>query len=187
MSLPAMTAKMTPAEFLAWDAGQTARHEFVDGEVFAMTGAQARHVTVAGNVYIALRQHLKNSPCRTYISDMKLAAANDTAFFYPDVFVTCSAVDRADPLIMREPGLVVEVLSPSTAAYDRGVKAAHYRAIASLQELAFVDLDTRCVDVYRRQDEREWLLHPFGPGEAVEFASVALTVPADELFADVDA
>ena len=118
---------MTAAEFLAWDAGQTLKHEFVRGEVFAMAGGEDRNATVALNIAIALRQHLRGSPCRVYGSDVKLRVEAADCFFYPEVMVTCSAADLTDRLIKREPSLVVEVLSASTAAYESGAKFAAYR------------------------------------------------------------
>ena len=124
---------LSAADYLAWEAVQTERHEYIDGEVFAMAGAEDRHVTVAGNFYIALRQHLSGSPCRTFMSDMRLHVAAKS-YFYPDVLVTCSALDLASPMVKTEPKLIVEVLSPGTAAYDRGLKFSHYRRIASLEE-----------------------------------------------------
>jgi Uma2 family endonuclease len=179
---------MTAEEFLTWEARQQERHEFVDGEVFAMAGAEARHVMTCMNVAFALRQHLSGSPCRTFMSDMKLAAAHGGSFFYPDVFVTCSAADRKDPLVMREPTLIVEVLSPGTAAYDLGEKFARYREIASLREIAFIDLDARRIEVFRRGQDTgaPWTLHSFAHGADVRLASVDLTITSATLFADVD-
>jgi Uma2 family endonuclease len=177
---------MTAEEFLAWEAGQTERHDFVNGEVFAMAGAEDRHVTACLNVAMALRQHLAGTPCRTFMADMKVEAAAGRSFFYPDVVVTCSDADRQRPLVKREPVLIVEVLSPSTAAYDRGEKFVHYRQIASLKELAFVDLDTRRTDVYRKGADGLWVLHPFDAGEEVSLASVDVQIGAAALFADID-
>ncbi|MDR0479664.1 MAG: Uma2 family endonuclease [Burkholderiaceae bacterium] len=177
---------MTAEEFLAWEAGQIERHDFVDGEVFAMAGAEERHVTVAGNIYMALRQHLSGTPCRTFIADMKVAAVDSRSFFYPDVVVTCSPADRQSPLVKREPTLIAEVLSPSTAAYDLGSKFAHYRQIPTLREIAFIDLDARRTDVYRKGADGLWVLHPFDAGADVTLASVDLTITAAALFADVD-
>jgi Uma2 family endonuclease len=76
--------RMSGAEFLVWEAAQSEKHEFVAGEVFAMAGAEDRHVTVAGNLYVALRHHLRGTPCRTFMSDMKLAVAAEDSYFYPD-------------------------------------------------------------------------------------------------------
>ena len=175
----------TAEDYLAWENTQLDRHEYLDGEVFAMAGAEDRHVTVSGNVYMALRQHLSGSPCRTYMSDMRLQVASANSYFYPDVLVTCSAVDQASAMVKTEPKLIVEVLSPTTAAYDRGLKFGHYRALPSLEEYLLVDLDTRASDCYRKGADGLWVLHPFARGEAVELASVALTVTAAQLFAEV--
>jgi Uma2 family endonuclease len=190
MGPAAQNLPRSAADFLAWDATQTTRHEFVRGEVFAMAGAGERHVTVAGNVYVALRQHLAGSPCRTFITDMKLRVEAADAFFYPDVMVTCSARDAGDPLVKREPVLLVEVLSPATAAFDRGDKFAAYRSLDSLREVLLVDPDLRRCDLFRRQavDGGEaWVLHPSAPGEGVELVSVGLAVTADALWAEVPA
>ena len=185
MGQAAEKAVFTAADYLAWEPAQLDRHEYLDGEVFAMAGADDRHVTVAGNFYIALRQHLSGSPCRTYMSDMRLQVAAANSYFYPDVLVTCSALDQASPLVKTEPKLIIEVLSPSTAAYDRGLKFSHYRSLVSLQEYVLIDLDTRSTDCYRKGADGLWVLHPFARGEAVELASVALTLSSENLFTDV--
>ena len=190
MGPAALNLPLSAADFLSWDATQTTRHEFVRGEVFAMAGAGERHVTVAGNVYVALRQHLAGSPCRTFITDMKLRVEAADAFFYPDVMVTCSARDAGDPLVKREPVRLVEVLSPATAAFDRGDKFAAYRSLDSLREVLLVDPDLRRCDLFRRQavDGGEaGVLHPTAPGEGVELVSVGLAVTADALWAEVPA
>jgi len=178
-------AAFSAADYLAWEAGQTDRHEFIDGEVFAMAGAEDRHVTVAMNLAFALRQHLAGSPCRTYMSDMRLHVAAANSYFYPDVLVTCSALDLASPLVKTEPKLIAEVLSPSTAAYDRGLKFSHYRSLASLHEYVLIDLDSRTTDSYRKGADGLWVLHPFARGEPVCLASVALELSAAQLFAEV--
>jgi Uma2 family endonuclease len=177
---------MSASDFLTWDATVTERHEFVDGEVFAMAGADDRHVTIALNVAMALRQHLRGSPCRTFMSDMKLHVAAANSYFYPDVMVTCSQADHASSLVKSAAVLVVEVLSPSTAAYDRGEKFAHYRRLDSLQEYMLVDIDTRRTDLYRKGADGMWVLHPFEDGQTVHLASAALSITAEALFAEVD-
>ncbi len=174
------------AEYLAWEATQFERHEFVNGEVFAMAGAEDRHVTVVLNVAMALRQHLGGTPCRTLMVNMKLHVAATNSYFYPDVMVTCSAHDLTSPLTKSEPTLLVEVLSPSTAAYDRGDKFAQYRRIPTLQEYLLIDVDTRCADLYRKGIDGMWVLHPFAAGQRVQLASVKLDIVAGTLFAEVD-
>jgi Uma2 family endonuclease len=177
---------MTAADYLAWETAQSERHEFLDGEVWAMAGAEDRHVTISLNVALALKTHLSGSPCRTFMSDMKLHAESANSYFYPDVFVTCSDADRASKLVKREPTLVVEVLSNGTAAYDRGTKFAHYRQMPMLREIALIDPDTRRADVYRRGADGLWVLHPFDPGQGIALASVDLRIADDALYADID-
>ena len=185
MGYAAQKPVFTAAKYLIWEAGQTGRHEFVDGEVFAMAGAEDRHVTVALNLAFALRQHLAGGPCRTYMSDMKLNVAAANQYFYPDLLVTCSASDMVNASVKSEPKLIAEVLSPSTAAYDRGLKFGYYRSVPSLQEYVLIDLDTRCTDCYRKGTDGLWVLHPFAKGEAVTLASVTLEISAAQLFAEV--
>lgn len=185
MGHAALQLPMSAAEFLVWDAGQTVKHEFVHHEVFAMAGAGEAHVTTTLNVAMALRKHLKGSPSRTFVTDMKLRVEAADAYFYPDVMVTCSSTDVADPLVKREPLLLVEVLSPSTAAYDRGEKFAAYRQLPSLREYLVIDTDSRRCDLHRLGAEGLWVLHPFEPGQALKLASVGLELPADELWAEV--
>ncbi len=178
---------MTAAEFLAWDATQTTKREFVRGDVFAMAGGEDRNATVALNLAIALRQHLRGSPCRVYGSDVKLRVEAADCFFYPDLMVTCSATDLGDRLIKREPVLVVEVLSASTAAYDRGDKFAAYRQLPMLQEYLLVDVQAQRCDLFRKRPEDAlWVLHPSNAADALHLASVGLTVTPDALWADLE-
>ena len=185
MGQAAQKTIFTAADYLAWESAQLDRHEFLDGEVFAMAGAEDRHVTVSMNLAFALRQHLSGSPCRTYMSDMRLHVAAANSYFYPDVLVTCSPLDLASAMVKTEPKLIAEVLSPSTAAYDRGVKFSHYRRLASLEEYVLIDLDTRSTDCFRKGDDGLWVLHPLARGETVSLASVALELSAAQLFAEV--
>jgi Uma2 family endonuclease len=181
---------MLAAEFLAWDAKQTIRHEFVRGQVWPRQGSHERHVMVAGNIAMSLRQHLAGTPCRTYITDMKLRVEAADAFFYPDVMVTCSARDAEQSHVKSEPVLLVEVLSPATAAFDRGAKFAAYRSLASLREVLLVDPDLRRCDLFRRQvvDGGEaWVLHPGEAGCGVELLSVGLALASQVLWAEVPA
>jgi Uma2 family endonuclease len=176
---------MSAEEFLAWDETQTQRHEFVRGELFVREGAHEAHVTVMGNLCIALRQHLRGSPCRTLAADMKLHVPAADAYFYPDVMVTCSEADRAQPLIKREPLLLVEVLSPSTAANDRGDKFAAYRLLPSLQEYVLIDPAKRRSEVFRKGADGLWVLHPVAQDQVLDLRSVALQIAPATLWAEV--
>lgn len=184
-----MTALAQPKfgaeDYLAWEANQPVKHEYLAGEVFAMAGGSDAHVTASGNLYVALRAHLRGTPCRTYIADMKLRVAAADAYFYPDVFVTCSAADAQQPLAKAEPVLVAEVLSPSTEAFDRGGKFAAYRSLPSLQEYLLIDPDRRSVEVYRRDASGHWVLYPYSGDEVLELGSVHLSLPLAQVFEDV--
>ena len=173
-------------DYLTWEVEQPIRHEFVDGEVFGMAGADDRHVTIAGNAYMALRQHLKGSPCKTFMSDMKVRIEEFNCFFYPDVMVTCSAKDVENRLVKTEPILVVEVLSDSTAAFDRGGKFLKYRSLKSLQEYVLIDPVGGATDVYRKGPDGFWVLHPFSRDESVELLSVNFQIQSADLFAEAD-
>lgn len=185
MNLPAHPPLFDADAYLAWEAEQPIKHEYLAGEVFAMAGASDAHVTIALNVAMALRNHLRGQPCSVYISDMKLRLEEDNAFFYPDVFVTCSDADRQQRNAKSEPTLIVEVLSPTTSAYDRGAKFAAYRKLASLREYLLIDPERLGADLFRRDgDSPRWVLHPFEAGDTVECASVDLVLPIEALYAD---
>lgn len=172
-------------DFIAWEHGKTVRHEFVRGETLAMAGGEDRNATVALNIAMALRTHLRGAPCRTFITDVKLRVEAADCVFHPDVFVTCSTADAADRLIKREAMLVVEMLSTSTTAYDRGDKFADYRRLPSLCEYLLVDpLQRRC-DLYRKGADGLWVLHPSEFGADVLLASVDCTISADALWEEV--
>ncbi len=185
MSSAAVAQRLSAQEFLAWDTTQTQRHEFIAGEVFAMAGASEAHVTTAGNLYVTLRRHLSGTPCRTFITDMKLQVQAADAYFYPNVMVTCSATDATSPNIKREPVLLAEVLSPTTAAYDRGDKFTAYRRIASLREYLLIDPDSRRVELYRLGADNLWVLHPAEPDTDVQLDSVKLTLTPLALWAEM--
>jgi Uma2 family endonuclease len=175
-------------DYLLWEAEQIERHEYLNGEVFAMTGARDAHNTIAGNLFATLRTTLRGGPCRTYIADMKLRVDSADAVFYPDVMVTCDPRDRgldAD-LAKRHPTLLVEVLSESTAAYDRGLKFERYRQIETLREVLLIEQDRRHVDLFRRESDGRWVLESQGPEGVVQFASLGVSLTLDELYADVE-
>ncbi|WP_347278853.1 Uma2 family endonuclease [Plasticicumulans sp.] len=182
MSVPA--TRMSLAAFLDWEATQPERHEYVRGEVFAMTGASLNHNRVALNLHGLLRAHLRGSPCEVFASDVQVRVDAADAVFYPDLVITCSADDRQQQRTLREPVLIVEVLSPSTAGYDLGAKFAHYRRLASLQEYVTIDPDAPLVQVFRRSPDG-WTLHAAEAGDTVGFASIDLCVPIAAVYEDV--
>ena len=182
MSLPARKPMMNLASFLEWEAGQPDKHEFWRGEIFAMTGARQAHVVIALNVASLLKSHLRGTPCRAYISDMQLAVDAADAVFYPDVFVSCSPADLAAERTLRAPTVIIEVLSDSTAAFDRGNKFAAYRLLDSLQEYVLIDPDQQRVDLYRRTEDNQWLLATRDAARGLVLCSLDFEATLDEVF-----
>ena len=184
MALPQTEKRFDAAAYLAWEEVQEARHEYLTGEVFAMVGVRQSHNLATLNLYSNLRQALKGSPCRIFVEAVKARIDAADCFFYPDVVVTCDARDRQTPDYVSHPLLVAEVLSESTAAFDRGAKFAAYRKLASLQEYVLVDLEAQRIEVFRRDAANHWVLYDYGPGDSVELASLALHLAVDELLED---
>lgn len=177
--------RFSAADFLVWEESQTEKHEFVAGKVFAMTGARQDHVVVSLNIASALKQRLRGTPCRTYISDMKLRVETADAFFYPDVMVSRHPSDLKNQQYISNPSLVVEVLSESTSNFDRGRKFIAYRSMESLQEYVIVDINARRVERFRRTNGNDWLLHDHEGNVDCELTSLGVSLPLTEVFEDV--
>lgn len=185
MPLAQTAVTFSPLDYIEWEKSNSIKHEYLDGEVFAMAGGSDRHVTAALNIAAILRNHVRGGPCRTYMADMKVRVEAANAFFYPDVMVSCDARDVSDEYFKSHPTLIVEVLSPSTTAFDRGKKFAAYRTLESLQEYALVDTDSICVEIFRRDADGHWVLYPYAANEEVELQSVGLKMPIDAIYEDV--
>jgi Uma2 family endonuclease len=186
MALPQTAPRFDAAAYLAWEAGQAGRNEYIAGEVFAMVGVRQSHNIATLNLASLLRTALKGSPCRVFIESVKARIEAADCFFYPDVVVTCDARDRATPEYVSHPLVVVEVLSESTAGYDRGNKFAAYRKSESLREYVLVDVASRRIEVFRRDAENHWVLHEFVGGESVELNALGLALPVDAVLEDTD-
>lgn len=186
MSLPQANTPFSAADYLVWESERIEKSEFYHGEVFAMSGASRRHVTVSGNLFSSLDQALEGTPCRPYMADMKLRVLEDEAYFYPDVFVTCDPADHRADQFMSAPTLVVEVLSPSTAAFDRGDKFAAYRRIPSLREFVLIDPEKQTIELYRRGDDDTWALHDIAAGEPLPLGSLEIEIGWGRIFRNLD-
>ncbi len=173
------------AEYLALEARSPVRHEYIAGEIFAMTGASIRHNIIALNIATALRTHLRGTPCRALMEGVKLYLKKERSYFYPDVMVTCEPrlleLD-AQVQVVDSPVLIVEVLSPSTEGIDRREKLRAYRTLPSLKEYALVSQDECRVELHRRRGDIGWDIITFEPGDAVEFASVELQLPIADVY-----
>jgi len=178
--------RFSAEDYLTWEEAQAEKHEFVAGEVFAMVGARQDHVIVSGNIFAALKQRLRGSPCRPYVADLKLNVEAADAFFYPDVMVSCHPGDLANQQFIANPSLIVEVLSESTADYDRGGKFVVYRKLESLREYLIVDIDARRVECFRRTADNDWLLHDYVGEVTCELTSLGIQIPMFEIFEDIE-
>lgn len=174
------------ADFLDWEETQAEKHEFVAGEVFAMVGARQDHVIVSGNIFAGLKQRLRGTSCRPYVADLKLRVEAANAFFYPDVMVSCHPGDLGNQQFISNPSLIVEVLSDSTAAYDRGGKFAAYRQLESLNEYLIIDIDARRVECFRRTADNDWLLHDYFGEVDCQLHSLSISLPLAEIFEDIE-
>lgn len=188
MGLPLSKVRFSIDDYMAWEAEQAERHEYLNGEVFAMTGARDAHNTIAGNIFAGLRAVLRGTPCRAFIADMKLRVDAADAVFYPDVLVTCDPRDKTPEAdtAKRHPSLIVEVLSDSTAAYDRGFKFEQYRAIDTLREYLLVEQNRRHIDLFRRGEEGRWVLEPLSDTDKITLLDSRVTLSLDELYEDVE-
>ena len=186
MGIPQPSTPFSFEDYLDYEKEQPEKHEYVRGEIFARAGAMRVHVTVSGNLSAAFKAHLRGTPCRAYMVDLKVRVEAADCGFYPDVMVTCDARDHVADLYLSHPKLVVEVLSDSTAAYDRGDKFADYRKLPSLQEYVIVDIDSRRVECFRRNNDNHWVLYDFEGEAECEFASIGFSMPLAEVFEDVE-
>lgn len=185
IATPQPPQKMTVEEYLEWEARQEIRHEYINGEVFAMTGGSIPHNDIAFNLYRSLYPHLRPRGCRVNVSDVKLQLSSTSAYFYPDVIVSCDPQDLNSRKFIQHPKLIVEVLSPSTEAKDRSDKFTHYRTIPSLQEYLLIDSEKIAVDCYRRGEGKMWLYYPYTAGDIITLDSIEFEFPIESLYEGV--
>lgn len=177
MSLANRQSSLTETEYLQGELNSNTKHEFIDGEIYAMAGASANHERISGNVYSEIRGHLKNNPCEPFGSDMKVKVGS--RYFYPDVIVDCD-FDENTPYFSETPILIVEVLSDSTRKTDETTKRLSYLNIESLQEYVLIEQDFVSIKISRRTDE--WRTSHYYWGDDVTFESVGLTLSVEALY-----
>lgn len=178
----------TPEEYLALERHAEFKSEYIDGEIVAMTGATIRHNAIAGSFLVALYTRLRGGPCRVSGSDLRVQIAGGRRYVYPDLLAYCGDPKTSDASLdtLTNPVLIVEVLSPSTEAYDRGEKFAYYRSIESLQEYVLVAQDRAMVERFVRHGDL-WVFSAFSGLDAeVELTSVGCTVPLREIYENVE-
>ncbi len=187
MSSAAEKTRYTPEQYLALERKSPIKHEYYDGEMFAMAGASREHNLIAGNLYREISLQLRDRPCEAYISDLRVLVRPTGLYAYPDVVAVCGEPQFQDREVdtLLNPTLIIEVLSPSTEAYDRGSKFAQYRRLESLREYVLVAQDRVCVERYTRQGQ-EWVLTELNRLEdSLVLASIDCQVALSEIYAKV--
>lgn len=186
-----LDSEFSPQAYLRWEAAQSLRYQYIDGQVYAMTGGTIPHNQIAVNLIALLKPHLRGKHCKVLSSDAKVGVTEDGPFLYPDISVTCDERDRTARDYIRYPCLIVEVLSDSTEAFDRGKKFRHYRRIETLQEYVLISQDQQSVECYRRNAQGRWELFHFlrstdeGESPEIELASVEFRCSFDQLYDEV--
>jgi Uma2 family endonuclease len=179
---PALSAE----DYLRLETESPIKHEYIDGMAYAMAGASDEHVTIAGNLFALLRSHVRGSQCRVYMADMKVRIETRNRFYYPDVMVTCDPRDRDTSTYKQYPKLVVEVLSDSTEAFDRGDKFVDYQSLDSLEEYVVINTRHQRVECFRRNGAGQWVLDYYTPETSnVQLASLEFTAAFADLYEDV--
>jgi len=178
--------RLTPEQYLEIErAAQDVRSEYYNGRMYAMSGGTYPHAIVIGNLARELGNALKKGPCVVTTSDMRIRVNKTGLYTYPDIVVLCDPPQYGDGRrdTVLNPALIVEVLSPSTEAYDRGFKFAQYRALESLQEYVLVSQSEPRVEIFRRQSSGDWLLsESAGPESTCQFDSVSCTIALKDIY-----
>jgi len=176
--------KMSVEAYFAWEPQQALRHEFVNGQVFAMAGGTLAHNDIAVNLLTAQRPSLRKRGCRINIADAKVTIT-PTIYRYPDLVITCDERDKTALNAIAHPKLIVEVLSASTEALDRGDKFKEYRSLPTLEEYVLISATQTEVEIYRRGEGRLWLYTAYQPGDIVPLESVNFEFPIALLYEDI--
>lgn len=182
---------LTADEYLDLEERSDTKHEYIDGQAYAMAGASDAHVTIALNLATLLRSHVRGSGCRVYIADMKARIESPNRFYYPDVMVTCDPRDLETSTYKRFASLIVEVLSDSTEAGDRGDKFVDYQELETLREYVLINTKRQRVECFRRNEQGLWVLQSYTPQhtsfrlDSIGFEATLAALYEDVTFAEI--
>ena len=193
MAARAAQTHLTPEKYIALERkaipdADTVRSEYIRGEIIGMSGASRAHNLITGNISAELRAQLRGSECEVYMNDMRVSSPLTSSYFYPDVVVVCEEPRFEDDVfdILLNPIILIEVLSPSTEAYDRGEKFWHYRHLTSLQEYVLVSQDKVLVERYRRPPKvnaTDWIFTAFqAPADMLPLTAIQCELPLQEIY-----
>ena len=184
VSQPARLAHYTYEDYRRFEEGTDAKHEYLDGQILAMAGGTPEHAALATAILGWLERRLAGGPCYPFSSDLRVRVRATGLATYPDVTVICGDLERdpEDPNAAANPTVIVEVLSPSTEAYDRGEKASHYRRIPSLREYLLVSHRERRIERWCRRGADDWERQSAGGGEVLEIAALDVALEVDAVY-----
>jgi len=173
---------LTPEEYFAWEEQQLEKYEYINGEVYAMGGGSKNHSLIAVRLTALLANHLEGSHCDIGNSDLRVKIVDTQNYTYPDVSVTCDERDKATTRYIIYPCLIIEVLSESTEAYDRGAKFRLYQKNPALKDYLLVSSTRIEIDLYHKNDVGEWVITNYAKGDMVKLDSVNLQFPVEQVY-----
>ena len=176
---------LTPENYLKNEEKSLIKHEYINGEAYAMAGTTDSHNTIALNLASIIRNHLRGTDCRVYFADIKARLEKRNCFYYPDILVTCDPQDRETSTYKRFPKLIIEVLSESTESFDRGDKFNDYQTLNSLQEYVLVNSQHQRVEIFLRDELGRWFYRSYNEVK-VCFESLNLTINLSAIYEDVE-
>ena len=187
-ALPNPRPTMSEQDYLTFERESELKHEFIDGEVYAMTGASESHNLISGNLMLVLKLALRGRPCKVYPADMRVKIETLGMFTYPDLSVVCGEAKFADDVFdsLINPTALIEILSPSTAAYDRGLKFQSYREIPSLKEYVLVEQDKPRIERFMLNEKGNWeLTDAHGLNAFLHLPSIDCTLTLSDVYEQV--
>jgi Uma2 family endonuclease len=178
---------LTPAEYLALERQSEERHEYHGGELRLMAGASRKHNIISLNIASLLREKLRGKPCRPFMSDMRIWIASAQRYFYPDIAIICGAEAFVEEDIATDATVIIEVLSDSTEALDRGEKFESYQCLPSLQDYVLVSQSEQRVEHFHKRSQNEWQYLVLNqPDDVLQFDTIGAHIPLKEIYADVE-
>lgn len=173
---------LTPEEYFTWEEKQLEKHELIDGQVYAMTGGSVNHSRIAIRFATMVDTHLDASSCITGNSDLRVNIVGTNNYTYPDISVTCDDRDKTTTQYITYPCLIIEVLSKTTEAYDRGGKFRLYQNNPVLKDYLLVSSTAMEIDLYHKNDAGQWMIINYGEGDTIELKSINLSFPIEQIY-----
>ncbi len=177
---------LSPEEYLNYEEDSPVKHEYIDGEIYAMAGTTDTHNIIALNLATLIRNHLRGTDCRIFFADIKAKIEAKNCFYYPDLLITCNPKDRETSTYKRFPKLIIEVLSDSTEAFDRGDKFNDYQTLPSLEEYILVNSKHHRIEIFRRRENNIWTFETYSPNQPqIIIHSINLELTIGDVYEDI--